>query len=185
MQHDTTARLNAFRRQREALMRVDRFATIVGLWAGVCNALTHLTAMSTAGNHLLDPAIQTPEIRKDFCRQMLRHLAIVVPFSFLAAQIGEAIQNFLCATIRTETHPHVSSIDDNIIDRNTLHRWHVSFHQIRSEVCTQFRWAISSHEDAEADLIIANAGVRDAGIQDDLQQALEDRQPSDTEVDTD
>ena len=156
------------------------FATIVGFWAGVCDALSHLTEMSTAGNHLSDPAIQTAEIRKDFCRQMLRHLAIVIPFSFLAAQIGEAVQNFLCATIRTETYPDFSSMTDNIIDSSTMQRWHVLFHQVLSEVCTQFRWATSSYEDAEADLIIANAGVRD-----ESHLTLENRQSSDTEVDTD
>ena len=122
MHHDTTTRLNALGRQREARVRYEMFTTIVSMWAVVCNALSYLTEMSTAGNHLLDPLIQTAEIRKDLCRKMLKHLAVVIPFSYLAAQVGEAVQNFLCATIRSETFPEYASMTDNIIDCTTMQR---------------------------------------------------------------
>ena len=179
MHHDTTTRLNAIGKQREARTLYDRFSTIVSMWAVVCNALSFLTEMSTAGNHLLDPLIQTAEIRKDICRKMLKHLAIVIPFSYLAAQVGEAVHTFLCATLRSEMYPEFSSMDDNILDSLTMQRWHSLFHQILSEVCTQFRWATSSLEEAEADLIIANAGVRA-----ELPLALGFDQSSDTELDS-
>ena len=180
MYREPVSRLNAIERQREALRRHEMFATLVSFWATVCNALSYLTELSTAGNPLVDPLVQTPEIRKQLCRRILHHLAVVIPFSFLAAQIGEAVESFLCATIRSETFPAFVSMTDNIIDASTMQRWHALFHQILSEVCTQFRWVTRSLEDAEADLIIANAGLRFVG-----NLPIEDGQTTDTEVDSD
>ena len=163
-------------RQREARERYELFSTIVNLWTRVCEAVSALIMMTTAGNHLLDPLVQTAMIRKEFCRNMLKHLVIVIPFSYLAAQVGEAVQNFLFATLRSDWTPEFATNEDNMLDHATIQIWHSLFHQTLSQVRTQFRWATSSFEEAEADLIIANAGINQLAIGND--------QTSDTEVDS-
>ena len=177
MRQDTTSRPNAISRQREARDRYEFFASILQFWVRVREAVSTLIMMTTAGNHLLDPLIQTPIIRKEFCRNMLKQLVIVIPFSYLAAQVGEAVQNFLIATLRSDWTPEFATNEDNMLDQATVRSWHASFHQVDSQIGIQFRWATSSFEEAEADLIIADAGIN--------QLAIGNGQASDTEFDSD